>query len=370
LGQTETLLTTVTNTGDTSVTVTGISSNSLQFSPSNLSLPFVLAAGQSFNLNVIFSPTTAGWTAKSIEISSSASNPSLYVQVSGTGASSVALAASPSVLTFSQIAIGASASLPVVITNARAWAVTLTAMQTYGSGFSIPAESFPLTLSSGQSVTVNVTFSPQFTGTAGGSLSVFPGLVVPITGTGSSAVGQLALSPAPLSFGDVNVGNTGTQSVTLSATGASVTVSSAASGSSQFVLQGASLPFTLAAGQSQAFNIAFTPQNSGLQSSSISFTSNASNSQAVESISGTGTTPSYSISLNWNATSDASGYNVYRSPSASGSYAKINSSLDPGTAYTDSSVVSGQTYYYEATSVNSAGAESARSSPAVEAVIP
>jgi chitinase len=64
------------------------------------------------------------------------------------------------------------------------------------------------------------------------------------------------------------------------------------------------------------------------------------------------------------------GYNVYRSTSATGSYAKINSSVDPNTAYSDSSVTSGQTYYYEATSVNAAGMESPKSTPPVQAVIP
>ena len=64
------------------------------------------------------------------------------------------------------------------------------------------------------------------------------------------------------------------------------------------------------------------------------------------------------------------GYNVYRSTSASGTYSKINSSLDANTAYTDSTVISGQTYYYEATSVNSGGQESARSAPPVKATIP
>ena len=67
---------------------------------------------------------------------------------------------------------------------------------------------------------------------------------------------------------------------------------------------------------------------------------------------------------------DVAGYNVYRSTSASGSYVKINSSLDANTAYTDTSVASGHTYYYEATAVDSGGQESARSTPPVTASIP
>jgi hypothetical protein len=101
--------------------------------------------------------------------------------------------------------------------------------------FAISGPTLPVTLGQGQSVTVNVTFTPQSAGTWGGLVAVFPGIVIPLTGT-ASTVGQLVLAPAPLNFGDVTIGKTATQSLTLSATGGSVTVSSAGSGSSQFVL--------------------------------------------------------------------------------------------------------------------------------------
>src|SRR5208337_3358296 len=110
-----------------------------------------------------------------------------------------------------------------------------------------------------------------------------------------------------------------------------------------------------------------TPKSSGAQSGSLSFSSNASNAQATESLSGTGTVAAYSVNLSWNSSSDVAGYNVYRSTSATGTYSKINSSLD---ANTDGTVISGQTYYYEATSVTSGGQESARSTPPVKATIP
>jgi fibronectin type 3 domain-containing protein len=44
--------------------------------------------------------------------------------------------------------------------------------------------------------------------------------------------------------------------------------------------------------------------------------------------------------------------------------------VDANTAYTDSTVLAGNTYYYSATSVNAAGQESTLSKPPVEAVIP
>ncbi|MGB8862537.1 MAG: hypothetical protein WCC71_00480, partial [Candidatus Sulfotelmatobacter sp.] len=72
----------------------------------------------------------------------------------------------------------------------------------------------------------------------------------------------------------------------------------------------------------------------------------------------------------WNPSSDVTGYNLYRSTAANGKFLKINSSVNPNTAYTDTTVVSGQTYYYAATSVSSSGQESSLSTPPVGAAVP
>lgn len=370
VGQSDTLLVTVTNHGTTSVSVSAITGSNPQFVASSLSLPLTLLAGQSVNLTVTFTPTAVAWTSGSITFSSNASNPTLVIPVRGTGVSSEAVTASPSALWFGSVALGSSSTVPVVLKNDRSWSLTLSALQTKGKGFSTSGPTMPLILAAGQSVTVDVTFTPQAAGTTGGS--VFVGgatLAIPLTGTGT-APGQLVIAPAPLNFGDVAVGTTATQAITMSATGASLTVSSAASSSSQFVLDGASFPFTIPAGQSVSFNVAFTPQKSGTLSGALSFVSNASNPNASEPLTGIGTVTAYSVNLFWNTSSDVAGYNVYRSTAPSGTYSKINSTLDPNTAYTDGTVVSGQTYYYAATSVNSSGQESTRSTPPVQAAVP
>jgi uncharacterized repeat protein (TIGR03803 family) len=79
----------------------------------------------------------------------------------------------------------------------------------------------------------------------------------------------------------------------------------------------------------------------------------------------------HTVNLSWDASTSQNivGYNVYRGPSVSGPYTKINSTLDPNTSYTDSTVQGGQTYYYVTTAVDNQGAESAYSNHS-EAVIP
>jgi fibronectin type 3 domain-containing protein len=76
--------------------------------------------------------------------------------------------------------------------------------------------------------------------------------------------------------------------------------------------------------------------------------------------------------LTWVAStsSNLAGYNVYRSTSSTGTYAKLNSTLIMGTTFTDGTSQPGATYYYTATSVDTSGNESAPSSPAVQATIP
>lgn len=128
---------------------------------------------------------------------------------------------------------------------------------------------------------------------------------------------------------------------------------------------------TLTAGQSAPFTLKFTPQVSGTASSTITFTSNATNSPVTQALSGTGAAaPQHSVSLAWTAsTSTVAGYNVYRGTQSGGPYAVINGSTDTSTTYTDSSVQAGQTYYYVVTAVDGSGTESVNSNQA-QAVVP
>jgi hypothetical protein len=371
VGQTETQVVTITNTGQTSTTISQISSSSGQFSTSGVSLPLVLAAGQSAYMNVTFTPSSSGWMGTAVNIASNASNPTMLLNVEGTGVTSAPATASPASLSFGQVALGSKSTLPITITNIRPWALTLTSAPVIGSQFTASGMAFPYTLNPGQSATLDVTFAPQAGGEVGGSVFIVGiGLNIPLTGTGGAASGQLTVNPGSVNFGSVQIGQTATDPITISASGASVTVYSATSSGTQFGLQGVSFPFTIPAGQSQSFNVAFSPQTSGAQSGAIAFTSNASNPQSNEALSGTGTQPTYSVNLYWNASSDVVGYNVYRATTATGKPTKINANLDANTAYTDNTVTASQTYYYSATSVNSSGQESAPSSPPVQVSVP
>jgi len=367
IGQTEILAATMTNNGSTSITVSTMSVKAAGYAVNQLALPLTLAPGQSANFTVTFSPAATGLDSGNIAFNNNAAQ----FNVRGWGVSGKSLTANPPSVAFGNVPTGSSETLLVTLTNSENTSIIISQEISTGAGFVVNGLALPLTLAAGHSFTFSVVFSPSSSGPVSG---VFEGLNsgnavligIPLTGTGSTP-GQLTVSPGTINFGNVTVGTSSSQTGTLSATGASVTVSSATSNSSEFVFGGLSLPATIAPGQNASYSVTFTPQASGTASGTLSFTSNASNSPTTESLTGTG---QYTVSLSWDpSTSQVAGYNVYRGSTSGGPYSKINSTLDPGTAYTDSTVASGQTYYYVTTAVNSSGQESVYSNQ-VQTVIP
>ena len=78
------------------------------------------------------------------------------------------------------------------------------------------------------------------------------------------------------------------------------------------------------------------------------------------------------VDLNWNPSTSANitGYNIYRGSVSGGPYSQVNNGgLVASTLYTDTTVASGQTYYYVVKAVDSSGLESGDSNQA-QAVVP
>jgi hypothetical protein len=365
IGNSENQVVDVTNTSQASVTVSAVSVSGAEFSVSGVNLPVSIGPGQTIPLSVTFSPAMAGWMNEQIIFTDSSSNTLLSLVGAGTGVASQPLTSNPPSVSFGSVAVGSHASFPVVLSNSRSWSVTINSLQTTGTGFSVTGPALPLVLTAGQSLTVNVSFAPQAAGLIGGTVFVGgPNITIPASGTGaSSVVGQLTVSPNALNFGSVAVGSSTTQPSSVSAMGSSVTISSASNTNAQFAISGISLPVTVPAGQTVGFDVIFSPTQSGTAAGTLTFVSNASNSQSGESVTGAGTAVQHSVELSWvGSTSSVAGYNVYRGATA-GAYSKINGSIDPTTVYADNTIASGSTYYYAATAVNGSGQESGYSTP-------
>lgn len=367
---------TLTNTGGTPITISTAVAAGAGFSVTGIALPVTLGAGQSTSFKVLFSPAAGGSATGSITIVSNEHGQNVNIPLSGDGTTAAAgsLASNPSTLTFGNVPVGNSSSLSETLTNSGSSAVTISQANVTGSGFSISNLPLPLTLAANQSVTFTTTFAPKSGGNVSGGLSVTSNalnsnLNVVFSGTGA-APGQLAVSPASLSFGNVAVGSTASLNGTLTAGSTGVNVTSAGINNSEFVVSGISLPMTLAAGQSATFAVTFKPQASGATSASLAFSSNAANASIVQSITGSGTAPAqHTVDLTWNGSDGAVGYNVYRGTTSGGPYSLINPSLNDATAFTDNTVASGQTYYYVATAVDESSNESGYSNE-TQAIVP
>jgi hypothetical protein len=378
VGTSQTQTETLKNSGGESLTITQAALPAAGFSYSGLSVPVILAPNQSTTFGVVFSPTTAGAANGTLSITVSGSSTTLDVALSGTAALPATLTAMPASLTFTSVQVGKNQTQTETVQNTGGVSATISQASVAGTGFSISGLSTPVTLAPGQSAPFSVTFTPQSTGNFTGSVAIASNasnssLVVSLSGSATGPTqGQLGVSPGTISVGSVTVGSSGTQTGTLSATGASVTVSAVSVGSSEFAISGLSYPVTISTGQSVNFTVTFTPQASGLASVGISFTSDASNSPTSATVTGTGVAaPVHTVSLSWTASSSPNvvGYNIYRRTGTTGTYAQINTALNATTAYTDTSVADGATYYYETTAVNSSNEESAPSTP-VKAAIP
>ena len=372
----------VTNTGKQTVTIAQATVSGTWFSFAGPNLPITITSQQSVNLSVSFGPQSAGTASGNLTISYSASwggknslhTSSATITLSGTGYAAAYLTA-PSSMNLGTITIGTSQTKPLSLSNSGGSSLTISGATVNGTGFSVTGLTFPYSLAAGASTSLSVTFAPSTTGTANATLSLSsnasdPSVAVPLTGSGTTSSGTLGVTPGSMSFGSVTIGTMQTQSGSLTASGGSVTVSSSSSSNSAFTLGGFTLPMMLAAGQSLPFTVTFAPTATGMSSANISFFTSNSTS-ALETASGSGATIQHNVDLSWNASTSTtiSGYNVYRGTVSGGPYSRINSALDSALSYIDSTVQSGQTYYYVTTAIDSSGVESSYSSQ-VQALIP
>ena len=118
------------------------------------------------------------------------------------------LSTSDSSLSFGSVPVNGTATQTETLTNSGGTNVTITQAKVSGTGFSVTGLTLPMTLKPGQSFTFGAAFNPTSGGNATGSIAVVSDasnstLTITLAGTATVA-GQLAVSPASLSFGSVS----------------------------------------------------------------------------------------------------------------------------------------------------------------------
>ena len=365
---------TLTSTGTGPVTVKGGGVAGTGYAVAGSTFPVSLNPGASLTLQVAFDPKTTGASAGTLNISSNA-NATTTVSLSGIGvATSVPqLTVSATSLSFGNVTVKTNMPKTVTLTSTGTGPVTLTGVSVSGSGFSAAAIAVPLKLNPGQTLNLQITFTPTATGAATGSLiltsdsSPNATTKVPLIGTGVSAVNpMLTVSATTLDFGSIAVGLPVTQVLTLTSTGnAAVTVSKVSVTGSGFTISDLTFPVTLNPTIAVKLTVLFTPAAAGTSTGQLTIASNSSSgSTALVSLNGSATATQHSVDLTWSAPANSPdpvlSYKIYRA-ATSGSFTVLNASAIAQTSYVDQSVQSGTTYTYYVTSVDASGTESAPS---------
>ena len=342
---------TLTNSGNATITINQVVTSGAGFSATGLTAGQQITAGSSVNFSTTFAPTASGTVSGNIQITSTATNPTLNIPLSGTGTQG-ALSANPASIPFGNIPVGGNAAVGVVVTNTGTASVSITGSSITGAGFSMPALSAQ-TLNPGQAASFNVTFAPTTATSVTGSVSInsnAPGspLKISLTGTGTQA--QISANPTSVSFGTVTIGNSNSQTITLRNNGnAALTFSSILVTGTGFSQTGLSTSTQIAAGGSTTFNAVFTPGSATQVSGNITLTTNGSPSPLQIGLTGTGAIQTLSLgaspsTLPFGNVNDGSSSQLTTSVTNNGnSNITISSVTVAGAGFTTSGVSNGTT---------------------------
>ena len=262
------------------------------------------------------------------------------------------------------------ASKAVTVNGGSVAAVTFTSTAvTYGisgtiSGAGGPGATVNLTGAKAASTTADTGGNYSFTGLANGSYTVTPSKSGYSYAPASKAVTVNGASVAAVTFTST--------AVTYSISG---TISGAGGPGATVTLTGGATATTTAdAGGNYSFaglangNYTVTPSAIGFVYSPASQAVTV-NGASVSAVNFSSTAVAHWVALSWAASaSQVTGYNVYRSSTPNGPYAKLNSSLVSLLTYSDQAVQSGNTYYYVTTAIDNQGNESTYSNQAVATI--
>jgi hypothetical protein len=188
----------------------------------------------------------------------------------------------------------------------------------------------------------------------------------------SQTSSSIRLSTTALSFNGSS-GNVSSQPLTLTVTSPRpITIRSLSFSNGTFFAPAISLPVTLSSGQSVAGQVSAHPQSTAQTGTLTIGTDVGTFTVSLSETAITKAAAAHSVNLTWKAPSSNSdavdSYQVERAASGSSQYAVVGTTTAASTAFTDSSVTSGQTYVYAVRSVDDTGNASSPSNTVTLAI--
>jgi uncharacterized repeat protein (TIGR01451 family) len=271
-----------------------------------------VSAGGTCTISVTFTPAQTGNRTGTLTITDDAADSPQQVSLSGTGTQS-GLSLSPNSLTFSGQAVGTtSAAQAVTITNTGTADLHVSTVSTSGAnaGDFSASPSGCATVAPNGTCTISVKFTPSASGGRSATLNIASDAPstpdqVSLSGTGFNS--RLSLSPNPMNFGGVLLGQSRTMTLTFSNSGsdpAHLTGPPATGGPNpgdfalnfaSFTCQSDSTGPVIPAGGSCSVTITFTPGAAGARSATLTFPNDSSDGPQQLTLSGNGTNPGISV---------------------------------------------------------------------------
>ena len=214
VGSSSTLSVTLSNSGETTLSVSSGNVTGAGFSLNGLSFPVSLNPGATITANVAFSPAAEGAVTGSVSFTSDGAISPTALSLSGTGAvaaTSGRLSLNPTSIDFGDVSVGSSGTRNVTLSNSGDAVLLISSANVTGADFSVDGSVFPINLSPGESSTVNVTFTPSAGGVANGSVSFTSDgdnspTALPLTGNGTEILSvSLAWDTSPSVIDGYNV---------------------------------------------------------------------------------------------------------------------------------------------------------------------
>ncbi len=289
----------LTLSANTALTLSSLKSSSSQFEVGTPSspLPAALLTGETIQIPITFSPTSAGPLAATLTAATSKGD-TVAFSLSGAGQSaSGRLEASPPLVTFGGTSVGAQLDGSATFRNVGATPLTIDAVDEPEPPFG--AEGAPKvgsTIAPGESVTVNLTFKPEVVGTFEGEIKLDTSGGDEAVGlTGSAGLpGELSITSETNDYGSVPIASSATRTFTVANVGGtSVEITKSKPPIGGEFAATTSLPegSTIKPGGSLEETVVFTPTKEGQASGTWAITGNDTTGPHQVSFSGVGTVP-------------------------------------------------------------------------------
>ena len=313
VGQSSALTLSISNPGTSDLEISAFTLDALAAAGFALTgvppVPATVAVGDTLEIEVTFTPAAAGTVTGTVQLLSNAVNtPEVVVPLQGTGVSVPVpqISVQPVALSFGEVPVGSSVALPLTAQNIGSAPLNIAALTLEAeaaSGFALTnAPVGAVAVLPSELFSMEMSYTPTAAGTVTGTVRIQSDavngaeVVVPLQGTGTVvSEPQIAVTPASVAFGAVELGQTRTMTMQVSNIGTVVldlteVVLEAAPGLG-FTLSGSpAFPASLEPGASFSIDVIYAPIVAGPANSQVRIVSNAINAaEVVVPISGTGT---------------------------------------------------------------------------------